>query len=37
MKIQQAPLPTTNRPKPVLFGTDWHTDCDDAVAVRVLA
>lgn len=37
MKTQQAPLPTTNRPKPVLFGTDWHTDCDDAVAVRVLA
>ncbi len=21
----------------IIFGTDWHTDCDDAVAMRILA
>ncbi|MBQ8140680.1 MAG: hypothetical protein IJ038_03175 [Clostridia bacterium] len=23
--------------RPVILGTDWHTDCDDAVAIRILA
>ena len=23
--------------KPVILGTDWHSDCDDAAAIRILA
>ncbi len=37
MQTQHVSTPASPRPRAVIFGTDWHTDCDDAVAVRVLA
>ncbi len=35
--MQQLFALPEKRNKPVILGTDWHTDCDDAVAIRVLA
>ena len=35
--MQQVFAMPEKRKKPVILGTDWHTDCDDAVAIRILA
>lgn len=32
-----AMKPLNGKKRAVILGTDWHTDCDDAVAVRILA
>lgn len=36
-KIKNVLLNYERAEKPIIFGTDWHTDCDDVVALRVLS
>ena len=35
--MKQSNGTAQNQIRTILLGTDWHTDCDDAVAIRVLA